>query len=151
MPVTVKLSDSGKLCITFPFSWDYVAKIKAIEGKEWNPDGKYWSIPMSIENIQLLEDIFAGEHVLYDAEIRRFLNSSKAMKFACTQQTQEPPVLPETPVVFDSGCMLKKMKLKGYSTKTIKAYIGHMERVTAAKRRDPKDLSDTEIKSYLME
>lgn len=64
MSVTVKLNDSGKLCITFPFSWDNVAKIKAIKGKEWNPDEKYWSIPMKIENIQLLEDIFTGEHLL---------------------------------------------------------------------------------------
>ncbi len=41
--------ESGKdiVIIRFPYNPDYIAKIKAVKGYRWHPDGKYWSIPYS--------------------------------------------------------------------------------------------------------
>ncbi len=37
--------EAGRLIVRFPYSAERVAKIKAIPGKRWHPEEKYWTVP----------------------------------------------------------------------------------------------------------
>lgn len=38
---------AGGITITFPDDPAHLAKIKAVQGSEWHPKEKYWSVPHS--------------------------------------------------------------------------------------------------------
>ena len=48
-----KLTD-GSINITFPFDRMVLDQIKSLSGRKWNPDGKFWTAPVLVENIQKL-------------------------------------------------------------------------------------------------
>ena len=39
--------DGERIKISFPYNPDYITKIKSIEGYQWHPEKKYWSLPYS--------------------------------------------------------------------------------------------------------
>ena len=39
--------DGERIKIAFPYNPDYITKIKSIEGYQWHPEKKYWSLPYS--------------------------------------------------------------------------------------------------------
>ena len=45
--------------------------------------------------------------------------------------------------------MLQEMELKGYSPKTIRAYLGHMRRYTIYLGKSPADAGENDVKRYL--
>lgn len=52
----VTLHNPKTFCITFPFSYDMVNKVKTLVGKRWNPAGKYWTAPINDFNRDKLEE-----------------------------------------------------------------------------------------------
>lgn len=52
--------------------------------------------------------------------------------------------------MFDGSSMQKELRLRGYSVKTIKAYIGHIERLAAYYNRVSCNLEEKDIKNYLL-
>lgn len=52
----VTLHNPKTFCITFPFSYDLVNKVKTLVGKRWNPAGKYWTAPINDFNKGKLEE-----------------------------------------------------------------------------------------------
>lgn len=50
----------------------------------------------------------------------------------------------------DTNELKKELRLKGYSPKTIKAYSGHLERLTEYYSKKLRDLDENDIKDYLI-
>ena len=56
--------DIGRVEISFPYSQNYIAKIKTMDGYRWHPEGKYWSVPYS--ELEKLLSVFDGESIVID-------------------------------------------------------------------------------------
>ena len=53
--------------ISFPYTSDYIAKIKTIEGYRWRPEEKCWSVPYS--ELENLLSVFDEESIIIDPTI----------------------------------------------------------------------------------
>ncbi len=77
----IKISkDKDSITIKFPYNLAYIEKIKEIRGHRWNPDKKYWSVPLS--ELENLVSAFSGEEteidtLLYLQTIERELKTRK--------------------------------------------------------------------------
>ena len=55
--VSIRKNNAGKITVSFPYSPDFIAKVKRIPGHRWHPDDKYWSFPNSDGTLeQILEE-----------------------------------------------------------------------------------------------
>ena len=61
------LREEGRIRVAFPYNYLFVKKIKAIKGRKWHPEGKYWSVPYS--ELERLVSVFDGEKVEVDASV----------------------------------------------------------------------------------
>lgn len=50
----------GRLVVKFEYSEAAVAAIKQIPGRQWNPEGKFWTVPDTPEARAKLTELFAG-------------------------------------------------------------------------------------------
>jgi site-specific recombinase XerD len=55
-----------------------------------------------------------------------------------------------TKQLFDRSSLQKELRIKGYSSKTIKAYTGHIDRMTLYYNKPASDLNEDNIKNYIM-
>jgi len=61
------VKDGERIKISFPYSPEYITKIKILEGYRWHPEGKYWSVPYS--ELERLLSAFDGESVAIDPAV----------------------------------------------------------------------------------
>jgi site-specific recombinase XerD len=120
----------GWLRISFPYNPDYIAKVKALEGYRWHPEGRYWSVPYSEDVIARILSIFSGENI----EIDPFLQPAEFDK-------KKEKILED---------MEKELKLRGYSEKTRKAYLHHIGKFLHYFMKDPVLLDESHIKEYVL-
>ena len=148
MPVIVKMGKQDRLFVNFsPFSWDSVEKMKKLRGYEWNAQEKSWSILLSIENLQQLKELFGDHHLSYDEGVKRYIKekSTGSADSSVEVKGTRPALL------FDKAGMIKELRFRGYSTKTIKAYVGHMERFAYRNENDLSKINEEKIKDYVLE
>lgn len=150
MSVSIRHNGSGKLLVNFPFSKVYVDGIKAIKGKEWYPVEKYWSVPSTVGNLRQLTMIFAGEDLFFDSKVGSMVDYLKSKETIPKRIEVKVPDKSSNLVVFDKNDMLKELRLRGYSSKTVKAYVGHIERMVLYFNRNLCDINDKDIKDYLL-
>ena len=129
--------DNNKLMVSFSYNSQKVNLIREIKGRCWNPEKKSWLIPYSKENVQQLLEIFAGENIYADPELN--LND------LLTNQGSLERILKE---VLEK--MREQLKLKGYSLKTQKAYLGQVRRFLSFYGRGPEELGNEEVRKYLL-
>lgn len=74
----IKYQTTGKdaLKIEFPFDRMIIQEIKKISGRRYHPDGKFWSCPATVENIEYLLSL----NFMKKQEITDFLNIHKKTK-----------------------------------------------------------------------
>ena len=126
----------GKIVVSFSYNPKFVAKVKAIEGHSWHPDKKYWSFPCSENILTKILSAFNGEDVLLDST----LQSSTSQKVDAR--------LPNQSQITEA--VKKELKLRGYSHKTQKAYLHHIERYISYFAKDPKERSEKHIRDYML-
>jgi integrase/recombinase XerD len=119
--IKVKKWDATTLSVSMPYREEWVTCIRQVPGRRWQPESKVWLIPYSQESVVNLIKSFAGVEIeMYatlEAEcpwlIEAFNTSSSQVK------THELELHRQ---------VLDSLKLRGYSKRTQKAYIGHIER-----------------------
>jgi hypothetical protein len=57
--------ENNKIIIRIPYNEELIKKIKAIPGRRWNPEKKYWEIPHSEGIIPKLQNLFS-ENIFID-------------------------------------------------------------------------------------
>ncbi len=176
MPVSISIEDNVKFRVTFPYSRDYVDGLRAIEGRVWDHLNKFWTVPLSRENLKQLTKIFCGCDIIFDARTAMMVEDLNAKKIPETEITKNTAseitgqVVSQTcarkgykearqgnkearqkiPALFDSGQMADELRLRGFSSKTVRAYTGHMKRLCAFTNKFPAELEEDEIKKYLL-
>jgi integrase/recombinase XerD len=61
------VKDGERIKISFPYSPEYIAKIKILEGYRWHPEEKCWTVPCS--ELERLLSAFDGESVVIDPAV----------------------------------------------------------------------------------
>lgn len=137
MSVKVESGSEGQLIILFPYSADRVAKIRKIQGRRWHPEHKYWTIPHTEEHLKQLKVHFNSENLQFSSSL--------------LQNIEESPlkdILPSQKSVLNQ--MGQQLKLKGYSLKTQKAYLGHVRRMGDFFEKELSTLTNEEIHRYVL-
>ena len=126
----------GKIVVTFSYDPKFVAMVKTIEGHRWQPDKKYWSFPHSEDILKKILSVFKDENIDLDSTLQ--------VSFNQTINKREPNQAQITEAV------KKELKLRGYSLKTRKAYLHHIERYISYFAKDPKELDEKHIRDYML-
>lgn len=124
--MSVKISKLGdELLIAFSYSIEKISKIKSIKGYRWDPKRREWTVPFSDENLNKLKKLFGNEKVNIDFITDK--NIERMVKL-----------------------MDEQLKLKGYSFKTRKTYINHIERFSSFVNKDMYSVTEDDIKKYII-
>lgn len=108
--IKVEAGENGTVIVRIPKDNVLIEKIKTIKGRRWN--GKYWVIPETEDVIERLGELFGSEIQIItpELEIKGGLKEDGSPEAALLTQTED------------------YLRLKGYTYKTRKAYLGHVRR-----------------------
>lgn len=106
------------------FDPEYVKQLKTIKGSRWRPEEKAWTIPYTLHNVERLIDGIGIERLRPESELLEecYLLQPEIGKPARRKRrfTDEG----------DREKMHAALKMRGYSQKTIRVYLSHLERYT---------------------
>lgn len=128
--------ESERIIVTFPYNPDYVARIKTIGGFRWHPDGKYWSFSCSDGTLEEILKIFEGEEIRIDPALQASIKPEAKREIPNQSKLME--------------AVKKELKLRGYSQKTRKAYLYHIERFISYFAKDPEELDEKHTRDYML-
>lgn len=124
--MSVNITQKGNvLVVHFNYSPERIAKVKTIMGHKWNPDERIWTVPFTDENMDKLKRLFNNEVKNINCE-ENIKNRQLFMK------------------------MEEEIKLKGYSNKTSKSYLGHIRRFSSFINKDLDEISNDEVRKYAL-
>jgi len=125
----------GALVLYLPYRQDLLRAVRGIPGREWDPVRRRWALPDREETIHALCRLFEG------CRIR--VQPSLLARY---------PVLHQLCSEWDAWYVpcLEQMKRKGFSAKTCKAYLGHMERCVRSIGKSSNELKPEDIHRYLV-
>lgn len=124
MAVFISKKDN-KLVIKFDYSLEKLKEIRTIRGSELDKNEGLWTVPCNKENFEKIKKIFNSERLFV-----RLSDSKNNIELL--QQ------------------MKNELRLKGYSSKTQKNYIGHIRRFTAYINKDLSIVREEDIKKYIL-
>ena len=123
MFVHVKKYSEGFLSIKLPYSMENVEKIRKVSGRKWLDSDKIWIVPDNKDTISLLSRLFGIEYVFFED-----FEYSK-----------------------DTIMLLKnELKLRNYSLRTQKAYLGHVRRFLQFYGKSIEAIDKEDVKKYLV-
>ncbi|MEW6686667.1 MAG: site-specific tyrosine recombinase/integron integrase [Candidatus Edwardsbacteria bacterium] len=133
--IEIRKGPSDEIVVAFPYNPDFVGKIKTIEGRRWHPDGKHWSFPNAKGILEKVLKVFEGEEIDIDPVLRSKLPKTKI------------EVLNQGQII---DAVKKELKLRGYSQKTRKAYLHHIDCYIRHFKKDPKELDEGHVREYML-
>lgn len=144
-PIQITPGEPGWLIVRLPYTRERVAKIKTVGGRQWNPDGKYWTVPHSEEAINHLLALFAGEPVEFDPS----LGPIRPPHHREPRPPQEiRPTVASTPKLFDQ--VRQAIQTRHYSYRTEEAYVGWIRRfILFHHKRRPEEMGAAEVSGFL--
>jgi len=128
--------NTKELYVYFPYSKERVQKIRTMSIKRWSQEKRAWVIPYSFEAIAELKKIFSNETVTIAPEI----NLEELNQYLSWEMSRQQ--------VMES--MEQQLILIGFSDKTRKAYLGHVNRFLQALKKDPGSISRDDIRNYFV-
>lgn len=123
MLVHVKKYSEGFLSVKFSYSIENVEKIKKVYGRKWLESDKIWIVHDNKETIDLLLRLFGKDNIFFE-----------------TFQYDKDTLIE----------MKNELRLRNYSTKTQKAYMGHVRRLLEVYKKCAEDINEEDIKGYLI-
>ncbi|WP_010252782.1 site-specific tyrosine recombinase/integron integrase [Acetivibrio cellulolyticus] len=123
MFVHVKKYSEGFLSVKFPYSVENVEKIRKVDGRKWIESDKIWVIPDNEDRIKLLYRLFGKDNVFFEN------------------------------YEYDKDTMIalkNELKIRNYSVKTQKAYLGHVRRLLQFHKKCIDNIDKDDIKLYLL-
>lgn len=139
MIIKLKKENSNELKVIFQKnSFKNKEIMKQISGVKWHSN--YWYIPFNKVSIEKLVEIYKDAEIYPDECIKDFLKTENIyIKNVMLSQIKE--------LLIDID---KQLTLRGYSTKTRKAYLGHIRRLSLKYNKHPEELTNEELQRYLL-
>jgi|GEM_PF-1700608 len=129
--IRVIKNNEQELAVKFPYDVKLLEKIRKVEGRKWESATKSWIIPNDPKSINELKGLFEGEHIIWDASL------DEVTKIITNNDDSS---------IFDFE---RHLTLKGYTTKTKKAYIGHAKRFLDFSRTKTTELTKEDAEKYM--
>ena len=156
--------------VSFPYSPQFVEKIKTINGPRWHPEEKYWSFPNSNGTLEKILEVFEGEKVYIDPSLKPQLNRyviarDEVPKQSHTENCHSEPcpeqchpdlvswVVSASPAsrftIYNFEDLRRELVSRKYSYKTVRAYLYFNRDFIGFIRKSPSEINDNDIKEYL--
>ncbi|MGD9678661.1 MAG: site-specific tyrosine recombinase/integron integrase [Vulcanibacillus sp.] len=139
MVIRIEKESSAEVKVIFDSnSLGNKSKMKLIPSVIWRSN--HWYIPFNKFSIVKLLDIYKDADIIPDDAINLFLEKEKI----CIDREF---TLSIKNLLID---MEKQLRLRGYSTKTQKSYLGHIYRLSLFYKKHPKEYNNEELQKYLL-
>ncbi|MBU7007734.1 site-specific recombinase XerD [Peptococcaceae bacterium DYL19] len=136
----------GRVIIRVPYNIELISKIKSLEGREWNAEGKYWTVPISKNMLNLLLRLFKHETVELCPKLQAMADSAVNSE-GCVKKADYGERCEKTLEELDN-----EMKLCGYSPKTRKAYGWQIkEFISYCLDNSLRRVGEGEVRKYLLQ
>jgi integrase/recombinase XerD len=132
--VQVIPGEPGQLIIRFPYSPERVAAVRAVPGRRWHPEEKYWTVPHSPETLERVRSLFYSDRVVVAVAVEA---ASPELEVARVRELVR--------------ALDEEMTLRGYSPKTRETYGRHVQRFLKWLRRDPEMAEGEDVRAYLLD
>jgi len=110
--IRVRILNQERLAIHIPYRPAWVSKIKHVPGKSWISERACWTIPKTRQAVKSFCQQFEGEPVLVlDRDLFEQYPEIRALYSSYENEALRK--------------MHELLRLKGYSEKTLHAYMGH--------------------------
>jgi integrase/recombinase XerD len=126
--------EAGQLIVHFSYSTERVAVIRAVPGRRWHPEGKYWTVPHTPETLERMRSLFSSDRVIVAAAVEA--------------ASEELPVARVTEVV---TALDEELALRGYSSNTRNDYRLQVQRFLKWLQREPATASEENLRAYLLD
>ena len=136
MLIQIKQENDGQVLLYFTYNEETIEKIRSIKGRRWIPKQKCWALPYTEETVNELFRLFSVGELAVEPNLKLFHERN-----ANNKSIQLEAVL---------GSMKSELKLKGFSFKTIKAYLGHIKRLIRFHNKDISEFVEIDIRNYIL-
>jgi len=75
--ILIEKESEERIAVKFEYLPDIVAKVKTINGRDWNIKGKYWTVPYTDTIIEQLCRIFIKDVIFIDGTICRTVDPNQ--------------------------------------------------------------------------
>lgn len=133
--IEIRRKPPDDLILIFEYNAETVKKVKTISGRKWDAKNKYWVVPYNTEAVSRINALFDRSMLVDNTGLDLFNEQANKPK-PWEQQTLER--------------LGEALRLKGYSSKTIKAYMGHIRRFISFNEKNPLELDKADIDKYLL-
>jgi integrase/recombinase XerD len=160
MVVTVNKDTLGRITVSFYYKPLLVQKVKAIDGHRWHPDKKHWSFPTSNGILEKILELFKGEEIHLDPALQAEISGSPIRQnpSLAKPSPQSPSLVKrgegrfsdkKTPyTTFED--IRKELVSRKYSYRTVKGYLYYNREFVNFIKKNPHDITETDIKDYLL-
>ncbi|MCP4602994.1 MAG: tyrosine-type recombinase/integrase [Proteobacteria bacterium] len=131
--IQVTPGEFGRLIVYFAYSTERVAVIRAVPGRRWHSEEKYWTVPHTPETLERMRDLFTSDRLVVAAAVEA--------------ASDELSVARVTEIV---TALDKELTLRGYSTRTRDNYRLHTQRFLRWLKRDPASATEEDLQTYLI-
>jgi len=143
--VKIEAGKFGKVIIRVPYNLELISKIKSLEGREWNAEGKYWTVPISKNMLNLLLRLFKHETVELCPKLQAMADITVNSE-GCVKKADYGERCEKTLEELDN-----EMKLCGYSQKTRNAYRWQIkEFISYCLDNSLRRVGEEEVRKYLL-
>jgi len=143
--IRIEPGEAGWLVVRFPYSPEDVAKIKALPGRRWQPEGKFWTVPHTDGVLARLLAVFAGRPVEVDPTLRP---ADRRYDQGAPADLTIPHDVPQPSGLLDRVHLA--LRARHYSRRTEQAYATWVIRyVEFHGRRDPGEMGEREVNAFL--
>jgi integrase/recombinase XerD len=139
MSIYIRRGKGNSIEVRFAYSLERIKKIKLIKGYKWNAEEKYWSIPYSSVSYKSLITIFSNEVIINDNN-----NPNKNPNNGSIELEDKLYRVDMLKTAED------QLKLKGFSSKTRKVYLGQIRRFLQNTGLDVNCINAIDIKKYIL-
>lgn len=150
--VTLTRSAAGKIAVTFPYSPDFVAKVKSIPSHRWHPENKSWSFSHTDEIIDKILKVFESEEIRIDPALKRSIPNEQSGAPVAAREATVFQSRPHTEAhgVNNLEDLRREMISRKYSHKTVKAYLYFNRDFLSHAGKSSSVISESDVKNYLL-
>ena len=137
--VLIEKENEDRISVKFEFRRDLIDKIRKVDGRNWLPGYKYWTVPNNEKTVRQLFDVFQGEEIFIDASLIGFFIDSG-------QNQTEIKKTDDIQLLLNLD---RELKIRGYSPKTRKAYRNQIKAFKAFIGGGLLQVTEKQILDYL--
>jgi len=150
--IEISPGQPGRLVVKFAYNEATVAAIKQIAGRQWHPEGKFWSIPDTAEARSKLAQVLATPA----QTTVEYLTVKPPQPDAVVPRKKSRPFVPGKPLTTNPPHPLIKavddeLVLRGMAYGTRKSYGQHLRNYVVWLKAGPEKATAADIRGYLVQ